>query len=395
VADAVVAGLAGMLGAGLFVGLAPASSFGGHWLLVGIVIATVTAACSCATTGDQSGVFPGAGGGYRYTREQLGRLPGRFAAGLYLVGRSAAVAALAGCFGVYASPGRPLLGALGVLVFAVAVNATGLTVPRVVVRVLVGFVIVVLGLVVAACYAIPPPTPTGVPVPSGLPGNDDPAGLLPAAGVMFFAFIGFERITAPGDRSRIARLRVVIPVLLVVSAGIYLAVGAAVLRQLGPVRLALSSVPLRDALVAADAASLDPLLTAAVAVATAGALIVGLRGARDTVRTMAVNGDVPSSLTTALVAGGAVLGLLTANPVQTLELAATCGLLYFAFANASARLLSPAERSWPSRVSCLGMGLCVLIAMMMPGVDLMIAVGAMVLGLVVGPLFARVRSVRQ
>ena len=173
--DAVVAGLGAMIGAGLFAGLAPASALAGRWLLVAIVVAAVAAGCCCCSTCDQSGVFPGSGGGYRYTREQLGRWPARMAGGLYLAGRAAAAAALAGCFGAYVAPDRPALPALGVLVLAVAADAAGVRPPRALTRALTVFVLIVLALVVAACFAIAPPPPTGVPVPSGTPGLDNAA----------------------------------------------------------------------------------------------------------------------------------------------------------------------------------------------------------------------------
>ncbi len=202
--DAVVAGLGAMIGAGLFAGLAPASSLAGGWLLVAMVVAAVAAACCCCSTCDQSGVFPGSGSGYRYTREQLGRWPGRMAGGLYLASRAAAAAALAACFGAYVAPDRPTLAALGVLVLAVVADAVGVRPPRALTRALTVFVLVVLALVVAACFAIAPPPPTGVPLPAGTPGLDDPGELLPAAGVLFFAFLGFERVHRRGIRGQAA-----------------------------------------------------------------------------------------------------------------------------------------------------------------------------------------------
>lgn len=406
VADSVVAGLGAMVGAGLFAGLAPASSLAGRWLLVATVIAALAAACGCCSTCDQSGTFPGSGSGYRYTRDQLGRWPGRVAGGLYLVSRAASAAALAGCFGAYASPARPLLPAIGVLVLVVAFDATGLRLPRTATRVLTIFVLVVLALVVAACFAIPPPPPTGVPLPAGTAGMDDPGELLPAAGVLFFAFLGFERVTAPGSdqpETPRRRLRVVIPVLLLVSVGTYLAVGAAVLRQLGGARLALSSVPLRDALDAADASALDPLVTVAAMVATAVALLLVVGGGRRTADVMADSGDLPDSgrrlasgvLGRSLVGGGAVVGLFVADTGQAITLAATCALFYYAFTNAAGRLLARDERTWPVRTSCFGLGLSVLLGMSMPAVDLAVALGVMLLAAAVGPLLSLARSLRR
>ncbi|HEY3609935.1 MAG TPA: amino acid permease [Pseudonocardiaceae bacterium] len=393
--DAVVAGLGAMIGAGLFAGLAPASALAGRWLLVAMVVAAVAAACCCCSTCDQSGVFPGSGGGYRYTREQLGRWPGRVAGGLYLAGRAAAAAALAACFGAYVAPDRPILAALGVLVLAVVADAVGVRPPRALTRALTVFVLVVLALVVAACFAIAPPPPTGVPLPAGTPGLDDPGELLPAAGVLFFAFLGFERVTAPGADQTVTsrrRLLVVIPVLLAVALGTYLAVGAAVLRQLGPTRLAVSAAPLRDALDAADAGALGPLVTVAAMVATGTALLFVVGGGRRVADTMTTSGDLPAagpgSLVRCLIGAGAVLCVLFVGPTQSIGLAATCALFYYAFTNASARLLTRDERFWPARTACFGLGFSVLLGMTMPPVDLALALGVAAVGLLAGPLMS-------
>jgi basic amino acid/polyamine antiporter, APA family len=399
--DAVVAGLGAMIGAGLFAGLATASSLAGRWLLVAMVIAAVAAACCCCSTCDQSGVFPGSGGGYRYTREQLGRWPGRMAGGLYLASRAAAAAALAACFGAYMAPDRPTVAALGVLVLAVVADAVGVRSPRALTRALTVFVLVVLALVVAACFAIAPPPPTGVPLPAGTPGLDDPGELLPAAGVLFFAFLGFERVTAPGADQAVPsrrRLLVVIPVLLAVALGTYLAVGAAVLRQLGPTRLAVSSAPLRDALDAADASALGPLVTVAAMVATGTALLFVVGSGRRVADTMTTSGDLPAagpgSLVRCLIGAGAVLCVLFVGPTQSIGLAATCALFYYAFTNASARLLSRDERFWPARTACFGLGFSVLIGMTMPPVDLALALGVAAVALLAGPFLAHFRRYR-
>jgi APA family basic amino acid/polyamine antiporter len=399
VVDAVIAGLGAMVGAGLFAGLAPASALVGGWLPVAMVIAAVPAVLSCCSTGDQAGVFPGAGGGYRYTREQLGRWPARMAGGLYLTSRAAAAAALAGCFGAYVDPNRPALPALVLLAVVVAADALDLRLPQGITKALTIFVLVVLALLVVVCFAIAPPPPTGVVLLPGTPGLSQPSELLPAAGVLFFAFLGFERITAPGtDRAAVRRPKVVIPVLVSIALVTYLAVSFAVLRQLGPTRLAVSAAPLRDALDAADGSSLDPLVTIAAVVATALALLLVIGGGRRTADVMASGGDLPtdrSGLLRWLVGGGAAVGVLIAGPADAIALAATCALFYYAFTNASARLLSREERSWPARTACFGLGVTVLIGMAMPPVDLVIALGVTVLAGAAGPLLALGRSARR
>ncbi len=395
IAGPVVAGLGAMMGAGLFAGLAPASALVGGWLPVALVIAAVPAVLSCCSAGDQAGVFPGPGGGYRYTREQLGRWPGRMAGALYLVSRGAAAAALAGCFGDYVDPARPALPALAVLVVVVVADACRFRLSTQLSKVLTIGVLVVLALVVAACFAIAPPPPIGIALPPGTPGLDQPGNLLTAAGVLFFAFVGFEHVTATGLPAN--RRRVVIPVLVVIALGTYLLVSFAVLRQLGPTRLAVSVVPLRDALDAADASALDPVVTIGALVATAVGLLLVIGGGTRTATAMADSGDLPVLGTVArvLVAGGAAVGVLVAGPAQAIELAATCALFYYAFTNASARLLGRDERVWPARTACFGLGVTVLIGMTMPPVDLAIALGVTVVAGLAGPLVALGSSRRR
>ncbi|HEX3787412.1 MAG TPA: APC family permease [Pseudonocardiaceae bacterium] len=407
--DAVVAGLGAMLGAGVFAGLAPASALAGRWLLLGAVIAGLIALCSAFSTADHASADPGSGGGYRYTREQLGRLPGRMAGGVYLVGRAAAAAALADCFGNYATPSRPMLTGVVVVLAAVAADAAGIRLSRTVTRVLVGFVLVVLAIVIACCFAIAPPAPTGVPLPAGFPGSDNVGELLPAAGVMFFCFLGFERITAPAaDHAVIPRKRLVIavPVLIVLALGSYLAVSAAVLHQLGPNRLALSPVPLTDAMAAADATPIAPLVSMAALAATAGALLLVVGGARRTAEVMAGRGDLPPTPKTpghgrlrlpaaVLIGVGSVVATVLLSPTRAIVLAATCALAYYAFTNAAARLLLRGERVWPARSACFGLGLCVLVALVMPSADLVVALFGMAAGLLLGPLATAIRGARR
>lgn len=396
-------GLGAMMGAGVFAGLAPASALAGRWFLVAIVLAGAAAACGCCSSCDESGVYPGSGGGYRYTRELLGRGPGRMAGALYLVGGAAAAAAIASCFGAYVAPARPVPAALGALLVAVLADAYGVRFSRAVTRVLVIFVLGALAVVVAACFGIAPPPPTGVAPPAGAAGTDDPAALPAAAGVMFFAYLGFERVTAPGTDQPAAsrrRLRVIIPVLLLAATGTYLVVALAVLHQLGPLRLAVSAAPLRDALDAADASALVPIATMAAMVATGCALLAVLGACRRTAEEMAGGGDLPvgerpgarRAAVTAVLGVGAAIGLLVADPTRLIELAGTCGLFYFAFTNSAARLLAREERSWPVRSSCFGLLLCVVLGMAMPAADLVIALGAVAVGALLGPAVAMVRS---
>lgn len=394
VINAVVAGLGATLGAGVFVGVAPAAAGAGGWLWLATVLAALLALCGAPSVDDLARACPGGGGAYRYARHYLGRLPGRMAGGVYIVGRIATLAALARCFGDYVVPVRPALAAVGLLVVLTIVEAVGARLSRASTAVLVVVVLTTLALVFAACVAIPPPLPTGVPSPAAR-GFADPAASLAAAGTMFFAFLGFERLTVTegGSMPRLGARRLAIPIVLMVALVCYLSVGAAVSRQLGPARLALSRTPLRDAVVVADAAPLTSLVTFGAIAATLGVLLSVLSGARQTVAAMSSTGDlpVPGRLVPAPVwvgAGGVVAALVLPSDMA-IGLAATCALISYGFVHASARLLPRTERAWPARTACLGLILCLLVTAAMPVADLLVAGGAMAVGAVLGPLAAR------
>jgi hypothetical protein len=120
----------------------------------------------------------------------------------------------------------------------------------------------------AACFAIVPAGQAAAP-PPGSAGTDHLAGLPAATALMFFGFLGFDRVAR---RRRVLTIGVALVV--------YLVVGWAALSQLSGPRLVLSPVPLRDALAAADASGIDAVLTVGAAVA----MVVALRNVFDGIR---------------------------------------------------------------------------------------------------------------
>ncbi|ANZ42446.1 hypothetical protein BBK82_02370 [Lentzea guizhouensis] len=368
-----------MLGAGIFAGFAPAAGLAGWWLLPALAIAALAALCSAFSTADQSRAYPDIGGGYGYVRAQLGVWPARMTASAHLLGRCAMAAAVAWMFGAYVVPDQPLAGALVLLVGTTLLGAVGFRWSTGVSAAVSVVVLGVLALVVASSFSI-------APVPSaGEAGTVNE--LVGAAALMFMAFAGFERITAPhrGERPHSPGvLKFAIPVLVGLTFAVHLAVGAGVLRQLGSARLALSPAPLRDALVAADASALVPLVQIAAAVAGVAALHFVLASAHRTLTGLVEDGDLPSRLKPAVLSlvllAACALAVVLMPLATALGVAACATLFYYAFTNASARVLLQNDRTWPMRTACLGLGLSVLLAMSTPVPALLISLAGLGVG---------------
>jgi basic amino acid/polyamine antiporter, APA family len=272
---------AATLGAGVLVGIAPAASVAGAWLLAGMVLAAAVAAV--VSTVD--------------VKPRLGRA----GTGIGLAGRLAGATAVAGAFGVYVVPDSPALGAAALVVVVAAARLAGVRVPPWLPAVGAIVVVGVLAAVVLACLAIEPAGQVVAPPPDA-PGADDPIGILAAAVVCYPAFLGAGRD------------RVAVGVVLVVG----LVVAVAALRQLGGPRLALSPAPLRDALAAADGAAITPLLAVGVTVATALVLHALLDG---------LSADLPGRPALATAAAAVALAVVVLTPVTALVVAAVLMLL--------------------------------------------------------------------
>ncbi|MFB9569012.1 amino acid permease, partial [Saccharopolyspora hordei] len=316
----------------------------------------------------------------------------RVAASAHLAGQVDALAAVARVLGDFLLPGSaPVVASVAVLLVVLAAT-TGLRIRGAAAWTWLVLTGAVLGLVVVTCFAIDPVPP----LPAGAAPEDSAVGITGAAGVLFFAFLGFERLTSPAEgRDRVppAVVKRGVVVSFAVVSAVLAVVTAALVHQLGWSRLALSPTPVRDVLAAAAASELAPLVGAGAAVALLPVLLAALESARSTALGLVRDGDLPRGLERRSRAGtpflvdvgvgvAAVAVALLVEPVAAMAFASCSLLVHCAFANAGARLLLADEGGWPMRAACLGMGLSVVIAMSMP-ISAMLATLVVV---VVGPL---------
>lgn len=374
--DAVVVGLAAMLGAGVFAAFGPAAAAAGAGVLVALAVAAVVAYCNATSSAQLAAVHPLAGGTYVYGRRQLGPVWG-FAAGWgFVVGKTASCAAMALTAGAYAWPAHPRLAAVAAAATLTAVNYRGVAKTAAVSRVLVAVTLVALAVVLVGCFG------GGVTDPARLSplSGHGVYGVLQAAGLLFFAFAGYARIATLGEEVRDPARTIprAVPLALGIVMVLYALVGVAVLLVLGADGTAQSTAPLQDAVSAGSLHPLAPLVRVGAVAASLGVLLSAMAGVGRTVLAMARDRELPAALAAVhpqfavphraeLLLGLFVVVIVSVSDIRgAIGFSSTGVLVYYGIANASAWTLPGRDRRWRRPVAALGLLGCVVLVAALP-----------------------------
>lgn len=356
-------GVASMLGAGIFAVWGPATAAAGSAVLVALPLAAAIAGLNAASTTRLAMRHPVSGGAYAYGRAEFGPAAGFSAGLLFLVGKTASVAAIALVGGSYLWPGAERPVAIALVIVLAGVNATGVRSTAIVSAVAAGVVIVVLVVVL------------GVSIPdadlSRLAGVSHPLGVLPAAGLIFFAFAGYARVATLGEEVR-DPVRVLPRAVLLAVTTVFLLSALtliALLAGLGVDGLAAATAPVAD--IAPPGWALA--LRAVAALACIGSLTGVLAGLSRTGLAMARDGELPSALahigrrtatpvvSDVSVAVVAVVAVLLLDAVQVIGISAVAVLGYYAIAHVAA-LRAGAGLGLARGIPIAGLLGCVVIA---------------------------------
>jgi len=400
-ADAVVVGLASMVGAGVFSVFAPAAAAAGTLLLVGLVAAALVAYANATSSAQLAAQHPTSGGTYVYGREHLGPWWGYLAGWGFVVGKTASCAAMALVLAAYAAPPgweRPV--AAAAVVALTAVGYRGVTRTARAARAVVAVALLAIATAVVASLAgSSAPRWHAVLGPDGAGGGW--YGVLQSAGLLFFAFAGYARVATLGEEVRDPRRT--IPRAVLVSLGVvvvlYAVVAVTLLAVLGPDALAASSAPLADAVATGSWSWAGPVVGVGAVAASAGALLALLAGVSRTGLAMARTGDLPGWFAAvhpvhrvphrAELAVGAVVVVL----VLTTDLRGAIGfssfgvLVYYLVANLSALRQTTPHRLYPRALQAFGAAGCVVLVVTLPPAS--VVAGAVVLA--VGVVLRAVR----
>ena len=378
-------GIASMLGAGVFVVFAPAASLSGSYLLVAISLAGLVSALNARSMRQLSKVSPRAGGVYAYGREHLSKSWGFLAGIAFVLGKIGSVAAIALAAAAYIYPAEKVQVAIIAVLIMTFINLLGinrtalgaliLSLPTILLLALVGFV----GLQ-------QPDTSTQTELSL--------TGIVSAAALVFFAFAGYARVATLGEEVRNPSVNVprAITIGLVFVSSIYLTVGNALSRGLGP-DLESSVAPVLDFTTASMPWFGREVVIVIAAAACLGSLLSLLAGISRTGEAMARDGELPkvfasrsrrfnSPWVAEIVLAIIAIALLSSGDiVWTIGISSFCVLFYYAIANLAAYSQLGRARPVSKILSLMGLASCLLLAIFVPVQSLFIGLCCLVLAL--------------
>jgi APA family basic amino acid/polyamine antiporter len=370
-------GVGGTIGAGIFVlSGTVAANYAGPAVCVSYVLAAIACGCAALCYAEFASMSPSAGSAYLYTYRSLGEFPAWMVGWSlileYLFSAATVAVGWSGYFaGVLASLGVPLPASIASAPFTyaaghgLAMSSAMLNLPAlmlvigvglVLIRgigesawlnmllmlVKVGVILLVIGL--AAPHVDPRNWVPFVPQNTGAFGHFGLSGIFRGAGVVFFAYVGFDMISSGAQESRNPRRDLPIALLatLVICTLLYVAM-ALVMTGLAPYPLLNVPNPIVVALNHAGHhfSNLSLLVGVAAIAGLASALMVSMYGQTRIFLAMARDGFLPPALSrlnprtlTPVFGTGVVVvavGLVAAlMPVQLLgELASIGTLLAF------------------------------------------------------------------
>lgn len=389
-----------MIGAGIFTAPGLAAQAAGAGVLIALGVAAVIAYCNAMSSARLAARYPASGGTYVYGRERLGPFWGYLAGWAFVTGKTASCVAMAMTVGMYLWPNHAHIVAVVTVVALTAVNYAGVRLSAWLARLIVAAVLVVLAAVVAVGL-----TGDQRPIADlGAAGQLSVVGVLQGAGLLFFAFAGYARITTLGEEVRdpARTIRRAVPIALGVTLAVYAAVISVALLVLGSQGLATATAPLSAVVTAAGAGWLEPVVRIGAGVAAAGSLLALLLGVSRTVLAMSRDGHFPRAL--AVVdprnqgprRAELVVGVVVAVVAAGVDLRTAIGfssfgvLLYYTIANVSAWTLDDRPRS--RIVPALGVVGCLTVAAFLPATS--VIAGAVVLSAGVAVYAVRRRSGR-
>lgn len=376
-------GIASMIGAGVFVVFREATALAGNYLWWALFLAATVASLNAASVYQLAAVNDRAGGVYAYSRVYLNDFWSFISGFSFVFGKIGSIAAIALVFAEYIAPASKSLTASIAIGLLTLINVMGINRTALVATILAS--ITTLYFTIAATFGIrfalihsatasnPNPNPLVLSVPGQL------GGILPAAAVLFFAFAGYARVATLGSEVRNAKRN--IPRAILLSLGfvlvLYLALAISLVLNFGGFLPKLKA-PFLSLFQVAVPWMPDWVTIFVAAAASLGSMLALLAGVSRTAATMAEDHELPAVferrnrfgspwVAETVIAVGSILVLQVGSLTWVIGFSSLSVLLYYAIGHASALRQPSSERQVARVFSWVGLVLCVLLLIAVPG----------------------------
>lgn len=369
--NSIFLGLSSMIGAGLFINIAPAATISSYSLLFGLLIASILAFSNASSSAQLARLYPEAGGTYIYARKVLGNSSSLIAGITFIVGKIISSIAIALTFGHYLYPSSHKIAGIALVFIIGVVSYFGASKTASVAK---WFVYSVLGILLFYIFSVVSSDnfDFAIPITKGLTLES----LLLSSSIWFFAFTGYSRLATFGEE--VENPETIIPKAILTGLGItvsiYFLTTYATLGIINPDIIQNSLTPLKVAFDISRFSNFSFLISIASTIATASVLLALIPGISRVVVAMSRDNYLPNSLSSIhskynsayiadiLVSIVVVVGILYFDVVEAIKLSSFFVLLYYSITNYSVIKIKESRRLYPVITAYFGLFGCLLLA---------------------------------
>ena len=242
--NSIFLGLSSMIGAGLFVNIAPTAKAASYSSIIGLIMASSVAFANASSSAQLARLYPQTGGTYLYAKNVLGKISSLIAGYSFIIGKSISCIAIALTLGNYLMPENPKFSAILLVVIVTLINFFGLKKTSSIAKWFVYSVVLILGFYIFSIITTESFN-LQIPITEGLTFKS----FVVSSSIWFFAFTGYSRLATFGEE--VKNPEKIIPQAILRGLGItvivYLSVSWVTLGIIKPTVIANSLTPLKVA----------------------------------------------------------------------------------------------------------------------------------------------------
>ena len=364
-------GLSSMIGAGLFLNIAPTAKTASYSLILGLIMASTVAFANASSSAQLARLYPQTGGTYLYAKNILGKIPSLIAGYSFIIGKSISCVAIALTLGNYISPMYPEYSGILVVIIVTSISYFGIVKT---VSIAKWFVYTLIGILIFYIISIASSETFNIQIPiaEGLTLK----GFLVSTYIWFFAFTGYSRLATFGEE--VKNPEKIIPKAIFTGLGltvlIYLSISWATLGIISPEIIENSLTPLKVAFDVSRFSDFSFLIVVASTIATGSVLLALVPGISRILVAMSRDSYLPSFMkkihpnfnsayVSEIITGGVIIiGILYLDVVNAVKLSSFFILIYYSLTNLSVIRLDKDARLYTSVYAYYGFTSCILLS---------------------------------